>query len=141
MAYERSFLYSAQRFFIISDNRFLPAGVRRWRRFVFEAWRGAAALLLVRPPEAPIPSNAAIARLSRPLSRFKSATILFVSKVRSFLRLSLDLLARMFSLVVRFRNCEPSAISYPGFRESVSGSTTTPNRPLSQLIAAVVFGF
>jgi hypothetical protein len=37
MSYERFLLYSAQRLFIISDNRFLPSGVMPPRFFPFEA--------------------------------------------------------------------------------------------------------
>ena len=74
-------LRSAQRRFIDSDSRLLPSGVRRWRLFTFEAaWRGAAAPLA---PDVSIPSSAATARLSRSLSRFKSATILSMSNVCS----------------------------------------------------------
>jgi hypothetical protein len=73
---ELFFLRSAQRFFIISDSRFLPAGVRPARFFLLEvAACGAATLRFVPAAAVSDPSNAAMARLSRSLSLFNSATI------------------------------------------------------------------
>src|ERR1700741_2717235 len=66
----------------MSDNRFLPAGVRR---SPFLLWREARlGTALVRAADCgEWPSSAAMAKLSRSLSLFSSATILPVSKVLS----------------------------------------------------------
>ena len=83
--YELFFLRSAQRFFIASDSRFLPAGVRPARFLLLEvAACGVATLRFVPAASVSGPSNAAMARLSRSLSLFNSATIEGMSKVRSF---------------------------------------------------------
>jgi hypothetical protein len=81
-ALETFFLRSAHRFFIKSDNRLLPAGVRRLPFLLLRAARCGTALVLAADFGAS-PSNAAMARLSRSLSLFSSATILPVSKVLS----------------------------------------------------------
>src|SRR4029077_8585567 len=81
-ALEPFFLRPAHRFFIKSDNRFLPAGVRRSPFFLLRVARLRTAL--VRAANCgEWPSRAAMARLSRSLSLFSSATILPVSKVLS----------------------------------------------------------
>jgi hypothetical protein len=54
------FLFSAHRFFIMSDNRFLPAGVRRSPFFLLRLPRLGAALVLA-AAFADWPSSAAIA--------------------------------------------------------------------------------
>ena len=80
--YRPFFRRSAQRFFIASDNRFLPSAVRRPRLLLFAVGAEAAAF----PFEVAagwVPSSAAMARLSRSLSLFNSATILSMSKIRS----------------------------------------------------------
>ena len=83
-SYELFFLRSAQRFFIISDSRFLPAGVRPPRFFLREvAACGAATLRFAPAAVVSGASNAAMARSSRSLSLFNSATIERMSKVRS----------------------------------------------------------
>jgi len=90
-SYEPILLRTAHRLFIASDKRLRPSGVMPPRLFTFEAaWGEAAALLPVPSPKELMPSNAAIARLSWRSSRFKSATILSKSKIRSLPRLSLD---------------------------------------------------
>ena len=77
---EAFFLFSAHRFFIISDRRFLPSGVR-WRRFLGagagtlatgDAFRGVGGNSG--------PSRATIAVFSRSRSRFNSFTIAWISK-------------------------------------------------------------
>jgi len=79
---EPFFLFSAHRFFIMSDNRFLPAGVRRSPFFLLRMARLGTALVLA-AAFGDWPSSAAIAWLSRSLSRLSSATILPVSKMLS----------------------------------------------------------
>ena len=81
--YRPFFLYSAQRFFIASDNRFLPAAVRRPRLLLFAVGAEAAAFSFEVAAGESVPSSAAMARLSRSLSLFNSATILSKSKIRS----------------------------------------------------------
>jgi hypothetical protein len=76
---------------MISDKRLLPAGVRPPRFFVFElAARRVATPFFVLATVASDPSNAAMARLRRSLSFFRSATILSKSKVSSYRSFSLD---------------------------------------------------
>jgi hypothetical protein len=83
-SYELFFLRSAQRFFIISDSRFLPAGVRPPRFFLREVPAWAVATLRFAPTAVVSgASKAAMARSSRSLSLFNSATIERKSKVRS----------------------------------------------------------
>jgi hypothetical protein len=74
------FFLSAHRFFIRSDRRFLPSGVRR-RRFLGggvgefaggDDFRGVAGKS--------VPSRAPIAVFSRSRSRFSSFTIVWISK-------------------------------------------------------------
>jgi hypothetical protein len=89
---EPFFLFSAHRFFIISDNRFLPAGVRRSPFFLLRVARFGTALVLA-ADFGSCPSSAAMALLSRSLSLFSSATILPVSKVLSFGRCSYKILS------------------------------------------------
>jgi len=72
---EAFFLFSAHRFFIISDRRFLPSGVRR-RRFL----AGGAGTLATADAFRGVggnsgPSRASIAVFSRSRSRFNSFTI------------------------------------------------------------------
>jgi len=72
---EAFFLFSAHRFFIISEIRFLPSAVR-WRRFL----AGGAGTLAVGDAFGGIggksvPSRATIAVFSRSRSRFNSFTI------------------------------------------------------------------
>jgi hypothetical protein len=73
---------SAQRFFIASDNRFLPSGVRRPRRFLFAVLPGFGPRLAGVPDADPNSALIALPILSA--SRLKSATILSISKFRSF---------------------------------------------------------
>ena len=72
-----------QRFFIASDNRFLPSAVRRPRLLLFAVGAEAAAFPFEVAAGEWVPSSVAIARLSRSLSLFNSATILSMSKIRS----------------------------------------------------------
>jgi hypothetical protein len=81
-ALEPFFLFSAHRFFISCDNRFLPAGVRRSPFLLLRVARLGTALVLAADC-GEWRSSAAMARLSRSLSLFSSATILPVSKVLS----------------------------------------------------------
>jgi hypothetical protein len=74
------FLFSAHRFFIISDIRFLPSGVRRLRFL-----RGGAGTLAAGDDfrgvgGESVPSRAAIAVFSRSRSRFSSFTIVWISE-------------------------------------------------------------
>jgi hypothetical protein len=79
-------LRSAQRFFIANDNRLLPSGVSPPRFLAFNAdGRDVAMLVFLAVRGEFAPSNAAMARLSLSLSRFKSATIFCKSKLHSFL--------------------------------------------------------
>jgi hypothetical protein len=57
---EPFFLFSAHRFFIMSDNRFLPAGVRRSPFFLLRVARLGTALVLA-AAFGDSPSSAAIA--------------------------------------------------------------------------------
>lgn len=82
--YEPFLLRSAHRFFIASDNRFLPSAVRPRRLRFFGAGGLATAFCFVAGAGASVPSSAAMARLSRSLSLFKSATIRSRSKFRSY---------------------------------------------------------
>ena len=74
------FFLSAHRFFIRSDRRFLPSGVRR-RRFL-----GGGAGTLAAGDDfrgvggKSVPSRAAIALFSRSRSRFSSFMIVWISK-------------------------------------------------------------
>jgi hypothetical protein len=70
-------LRAAQRFFIISDKRFLPSGVIPPRLFLFAVGPLRVPFLLV--AAGPTPNRAEIARPSRSLSFFKSATIPLMS--------------------------------------------------------------
>ena len=77
---EVGFRLSAHRFFIASDRRFLPSGVRRLRFL-----RGGAETLAVGDDFRgaggnSVPSRAAIAVFSRSRSRFSSFTIAWISK-------------------------------------------------------------
>jgi hypothetical protein len=72
--YELFFFLSAQRFFIASDNLFLPAGVRPRLRFLEGAVLMGMAILLVVLVDSF--SSKAMARLIRSLSLFNSETIL-----------------------------------------------------------------
>lgn len=74
------FLRSAHRFFISSDSRFLPSLVIPPRLFLFVAPDLGAAIRPLLPEAIPAPTKAVIARISRSLSFFKSATILSISK-------------------------------------------------------------
>jgi hypothetical protein len=79
-------LRSAQRLFIANDSRLLPAGVRPPRFVGFNAGgRGVMTLVVLGVRGESAPSNAAMARLILSLSCFKSATILSISKMCSFL--------------------------------------------------------
>jgi hypothetical protein len=74
------FLFSAHRFFIISDRRFLPSGVRR-RRFLGGGVGKLAAGDNSRGVGGKsVPSRAAMAVFSRSRSRFSSFTIVWISK-------------------------------------------------------------
>jgi len=79
-ALEPLFLFSAHRFFISCDNRFLPAGVRRSPFLLLRVARLGTALVLA-ADLGDWPSSAAMARLSQSLSLFSSATILPVSNM------------------------------------------------------------
>src|SRR5260370_29657039 len=81
--YRPCFRRSGQRFFIASDNRFLPSAVRRPRLLLFAVGAEAAAFPFEVAAGEWVPSSAAMARLSRSLSLFNSATILSMSKIRS----------------------------------------------------------
>jgi len=124
-SYELFFLRSAQRFFIISDSRFLPAAVRPPRLFLRElgACRGVV-LRLARAAVPSIPSKAAMARSIRSLSLFNSPNIECMFKIgsldssaicilRSFYWTKITL--RIVSAAVAFRNSKPVYIklSYP----------------------------
>jgi hypothetical protein len=76
------FLRSAQRRFIASDRRFLPAAVSRPRFLPVVAGEDAA--ILAGPRLGADPDNASIARPIRSLSDFKSAIIFSTSNVLSF---------------------------------------------------------
>ena len=82
-SYAPFFLRSAQRFFIAKDSRRLPSGVIPPRFFPFDAAVTRLIFLVVRG--AFDPSIAAMTRLSRSLSRFKSVTIFSRSKMFSSL--------------------------------------------------------
>jgi hypothetical protein len=72
---EAFFLLSAHRFFIISEIRFLPSGVR-WRRFLARgAGTSAARDAFGGVGGKSVPSKATIAVFSRSRSRFNSFTI------------------------------------------------------------------
>jgi len=72
---EAFFLFSAHRFFIMSDRRFLPSGVR-WRRFLARGARTlAAGDAFGGVGGKSVPSKASIAVFSRSRSRFNSFTI------------------------------------------------------------------
>jgi hypothetical protein len=78
------FLRSAQRFFMISDNRLRPAGVMLPRLFMARAAvLEAGALSLTGAFAKSKPSNTPIARASRSLSVFSSVTIVFRFKLVS----------------------------------------------------------
>jgi hypothetical protein len=83
--YDSFFLRSAQRLFIANDKRLLPSGVRPLPRLspVVAAEWGAATLAFLTGRDEFVPSSSAIARLSRFLSCFKSATILSKSTIHS----------------------------------------------------------
>ena len=79
--YEVFFLRSAQRFFIASDKRLLPSGVIPPPSRAFNTGgRGTETLVFLAIRGEVVPSKSAMARLSRSLSFFKSATILSRSK-------------------------------------------------------------
>jgi hypothetical protein len=84
------FLRSAQRFFIISDSRFLPSGVipRPRGDLVFDREALVTERVLLLPSD-PSSSNAAIARSRRSLSRFKSVMNLAISKMRLLMNYSI----------------------------------------------------
>ena len=84
--YEPFFLRSAHRFFIANDNRLLPSAVMPPRFFPSDAVASRAApLTLFSLSGEADPSSVAMARLILSLFRFRSATILATSKIRSFL--------------------------------------------------------
>jgi len=74
--YARFFFFSAQRFFIASDNRFLPAGVNPLRFGRTASLPGAALAALE-----PSPASRVMARSMRSRSLFSSARILARSNV------------------------------------------------------------
>ena len=73
-------LFSAHRFFIISDRRFLPSGVRR--STFSDSWTGELAVVadIRGAGDESVSSKAAMAVLSRSRSRFSSFTIAWISK-------------------------------------------------------------
>ena len=74
------FRFSAHRFFIISDRRFLPSGVSR-RRFLRSGAEALAARNDLRAGDGEfVPSRATIAVSSRSRSRLSSFTIAWMSK-------------------------------------------------------------
>jgi hypothetical protein len=77
------FLFSAHRFFIITDNRLRPAAVRWWR-FLAGAASFLADTFVATARVEFAPSNAAIALSRRSLSAFNSETIRCVSKLSSY---------------------------------------------------------
>jgi hypothetical protein len=76
------FFRAAQRFRIASAKRSLPAGVIP-PRFFPDVALGEVGIFAIDDLR-PFPSSASIARLTRSLSIFKSATIFATSKARSF---------------------------------------------------------
>jgi len=136
-SYELFFLRSAQRFFIISDSRFLPAAVRPPRLFLRElgACRGVV-LRLARAAVPSIPSKAAMARSIRSLSLFNSPNIECMFKIgsldssaicilRSFYWTKITL--RIVSAAVAFRNSKPVYKSYPIHRSASRNATPPPS--------------
>jgi len=81
------FLRSAQRFFIASDNRLLPSGVRPPRSRFFVVLPLGLPMCFLPPSEKADPKSAAMACPSRSRSFFKSETIFARSKVRVLLLL------------------------------------------------------
>ena len=81
---EACFLFSAQRFFIISDRRFRPSGVSRLARLAGEAVVLAAGDDMRGAGGKSVSSKAAMARFSRSRSRASSFTIAWISKGSSW---------------------------------------------------------
>ena len=79
------FLRSAQRFFIASDSRFRPAGVRLPRFFLFVVFPLGPADVLLSTGDNAEPNSAPMARPNLSRSFFKSETTFARSKVRSLL--------------------------------------------------------
>ena len=77
---EAFFLLSAHRFFIISEIRFLPSGVRCRRFLAGEAGTLAAGDAFGGVGGKSVPSKASIAVFSRSRSRFNSFAIAWISK-------------------------------------------------------------
>ena len=84
--YQAFFLRSAQRLFIANDKRLRPSGVRPLPLLspVITGGRGVAAFVFSAVRGNFVPSSSEMARLSRSLSCFKSATIFSMFKLRSF---------------------------------------------------------
>ena len=82
------FLRSAQRFFIASDSRFRPAGVRPPRFFFFVALPLGLPTGFLPTGDNAEPKSAPMTRLSLSRSLFKSETTFARSKVRSLLFLA-----------------------------------------------------
>ena len=78
------FRRSAQRFFIAIDRRLLPSGVRPPRLRPFDVLPLGLPPRFLPPCDKAVPMSAEMARPSRSLSFFKSATNLFRSKVSSY---------------------------------------------------------
>ena len=79
------FLRSAQRFFIASDSRFRPSGVKPPRLFLFVVLPLGLPTRFLPPCDNAEPRSAPMARLSRSRSFFKSETNFARSTVRSLL--------------------------------------------------------
>jgi len=77
---EAFFLLSAHRFFIRSDRRFLPCGVRRRRFLGAGAGTLATGDAFLGVGGKSVPSKASIAVFSRSRSRFNSFTMAWISK-------------------------------------------------------------
>ena len=86
--YFAAFLRSAQRFFIASDSRFRPAGVRPPRFFLFVALPLGLPTRFLPLGDNAEPKSAPMARPNLSRSFFKSETTFARSKVRSLLFLS-----------------------------------------------------
>src|ERR1019366_2001164 len=85
---EAFFLFSAHRFFIISDRRLLPSGVRRLGFLGGGAGRLAAGDDIRGAGGKSVPSRAAMALFSWSRSRFSSFTIAWISKGSSLVNSS-----------------------------------------------------
>jgi hypothetical protein len=104
--YEAFFLLSAQRLFIANDKRLRPSGVRPLPRFspVIAVGRGVVAFVFLAIRGNFVPSSSVMARFSRSLSCFKSATSFSMFKLRSFLFPGLTAFCRASIGTSRYRS-------------------------------------